>query len=225
MLSFSPYAQISEVPPIEVLECALYVMYRWGHIKCFRFDNGRPFGDPKRRNISPCALNLIARDCEVLFNSPRSPTQNAKVERCQGTTGKWSDPKNCANIKEFIKSLDYAVLAQRQRLRTRVCNGKTRAEYYPSLFKNPRKYNPQDFDIQRVYKFLTTGKWFRRISKIGQIEMFGKRYQAGYSIRGKDVAVTLQIEGQTPFWCCFDEKQQLVAKIHAHKIIDKVNFL
>lgn len=224
MLSFFPYAQMSEVPPPLALDCALYVMYRWGHIKCFRFDNGRPFGDPFRQGISPCALNLIARDCEVLFNSPRSPTQNAKVERAQGTTGKWSDVKSCANIHEFIRNLDYAVIAQRERLPTRVCNGLTRAKCYPSLFNNPRKYNPMDFDVQRVYRFLTKGKWFRAVNKTGQIEMFGKRYQAGHAIRSTKVIVKMFVENEIPFWCCFDQKQKLVAKIHASKIIDKMNF-
>jgi len=218
MLSFSPCARISEVSPREALDCALYVMYRWGYIRCFRFDNGRPFGDPRRENITPCALNLIARGCEVKFNSPRRPTQNAKVERCQGTTGRWADAKRSADIDEFQENLEYAVIAQRERLPTRVCQGITRAQCYPGLFKNPRRYNPCDFDLRRVFQHLAKGKWHRKISKVGQLEMFAERYQVGYAHRRKSVSVVLKMEGQKPYWYCSDKTQTFLAKVYAKNI-------
>ena len=218
MLSFFPYAKISEAPPEQVLDCALYVMYRWGYIKCFRIDNGQPLGDPTRQSLTPCALNLIARGCQVLINPPRSPIKNAKVERCQGTTGRWSDAANSANIKQFGQNLEYAVIAQRQRLPTRVCQGLTRAQRYPALFSNPRRYNPQDFDLQRVIDYLSKGKWYRTINKVGQVQLFGKRYQAGFQHRRKKVFVFLQLEQGQPYWCCYDQQQQLIAKFLADNL-------
>lgn len=195
-------------------------MYRWGHIKCFRFDNGRPFGDPKRESRTACALHLIARDCQVMFNPPRSPTKNAKVERCQGTTGKWSDPKNCKNIEELRTALEFAVQTQRERYRSRVCNGKTRMQYYPELATNPRRYNPLDFDINRVFRYLETGKWYRTVSSVGQISIFGRLYQAGFKHKGKDLIIKFRLENGQPYWLGYDKKQCLVAKLLAQNFAD-----
>lgn len=195
-------------------------MYRWGHINCFRFDNGRPFGDPKRENRTALALHLIARDCQVMFNPARSPTKNAKVERCQGTTGKWSDPKNCKNLEQLRKSLEFAVWAQRERYPSRVCEKKTRMQYYPELGTNPRRYNPQDFDLNRVFRYLEKGTWYRTVSSVGQISLFGKRYQAGFKHKNKDLVIKFRIEDKKPYWLCYDKSQQVVAKLFAQNIAD-----
>lgn len=219
-LSFSPYARMCEVPAEAALQCALYVMYRWGYIRCFRFDNGLPFGDPRRQSVTPCALNLVARGCDVLFNSPRTPTQNAKVERCQGTTARWSDARQSANIEQFRANLDYAVIAQRERLPSRVCQGLTRAAYYPGLFSNPRRYDPTDFDLARVYQYLAEGQWYRKVSSHGQASMFSQVYQVGFAHRHCKVQVNLQIENQLPYWCFFDEKQNLIYRALAENLVD-----
>lgn len=197
-------------------------MYRWGHIKCFRFDNGRPFGDPKRETISPLALHLIARGCQVMFNPPRTPTKNAKVERCQGTTGKWADAKNAANIEVFRQNLDYAVIAQRERFPTRVCAGKTRVEFYPSLLSNPRKFNSLDFDKNRVYRFLLKGQWYRKVSQVGQISLFAKNYQVGFAYRKQEITIKLSFheDYQQLYWQCYDAQQQLIKSIKAQNLMD-----
>lgn len=199
-------------------------MYRWGYIKCFRFDNGRPFGDPKRETLSPAALYLVAIGCSVLFNPPRTPTRNAKVERCQGTTSKWADAANSANIDEFRKNLEYAVIAQRERLKSRVCKGKTRMEYYPSLKYNIRKFNAQDFDKQRVFKFLMKGQWYRKVNKVGQVSLFAKIYQVGFSFRNQEVTCKVSLEQNRLMWNFFDAKQQLIKQLLAQNLDDTSYF-
>ena len=220
MLLFSPYRRISEVPPSKVWEVTLSVLQQWGHIKSFRFDNGRPFGDPKRETISPLALRLIAYGSQVIFNPPRTPTRNAKVERCQGTTGRWSDPKNCPNIELFQQQLDYAVKAQRERFKTRVCKGKTRSEFYPALANNPNAFDQRDFQLHRVWDFLTLGKWYRKVSAVGQINLFAKKYQLGFQFKGKLITVTLGKQEDRMVWNCFDESQKLIKQIPADNIND-----
>ncbi len=195
-------------------------MYRWGHIKCFRFDNGLPFGDPRRECITPSALHLVARGCEVMFNPPRSPTRNAKVERNQGTTAKWADIKTSANFSIFYENLRYAVMAQREKFPSRVCENQTRLNYYPQLLKNIRKYDSLDFDKTRVYRKLAKGQWYRKVCSNGKINIFGKPYQAGFKFRGQSFLVKMIIEQGQPFWQCFDEKQEPTAKIFAENIAD-----
>jgi len=220
-LLFSPYAQICEVDPQHVLQCIIELMQQWGFIKCFRFDNGRPLGDPKRERIMPLALQLIARGCEIKINSPRTPTQNAKVERCQGTTGRWADAKNCEHIEDFKKALKYAVTAQRERLPSRVCDNKPRIEYYPELLNNPKKFEPNDFDMQRVYQFLEKGRWYRKISKRGQIGIFGKTYYAGFKHLNLMASVQFKVIDSKPFWLITPEDQLDIIKIPADYISEK----
>lgn len=219
-LSFFPCARISEVPITEILDCTLYVMYRWGHIKCFRFDNGRPFGDPKRETFSPLALHLVARGCEVLFNPPRTPTKNAKVERCQGTTGKWADATNSQDLEAFRENLEYAVVAQREKYKTRVCQGKTRMGFYPQLNSNVRRFNRKDFDVHRALKFLEQGKWYRKVSSVGQISLFSRKYQVGFQYRDQDISIKLSLQQGKAFWNCYDNKQNLIQQLYADNLND-----
>jgi hypothetical protein len=195
-------------------------MHRWGHIGCFRFDNGLPFGDPQKVRRTPCALNLVARGCGVVINPVCTPTRNAKVERCQGTTGRWGDAGSCENIEEFAQALEYAVTAQRERLKTRVCKGRARMEFHPGLATNPRKYDGQDFDLHRVFKYLERGLWHRRVSKVGQTVIFGKKYQVGFQFRNQPITIKCKVIDSKPYWLCFDEQQVLIKNLLAQNIWD-----
>ena len=62
------------------------------------------------------------------------------------------------------RRLTQAVIDQREHYPTRVCQGKTRIEAYPQLKANPVKFNPWDFDVKRVYRFLAKGEWIRKVS-------------------------------------------------------------
>lgn len=190
-------------------------MYRWGFIRGFRFDNGRPFADPTRKSLTPIALHLIGKGCKVKINPPRSPKKNAKVERCQGTTGKWADAAKCADIEEFRRNLEYAVQAQRERLRSRVCGNRTRAEYYPELFRNIRRYDPTDFDLRRVFAHLATASWERQVSSVGTASVFGAEYQVGYKYRNQKVITKLEYEGEKPFWLFMDTDLKPLVRLHA----------
>lgn len=66
-------------------------------------DNGHPFGDPKLESVPVLALWLIAYGVPVIWNRPRKPTDNAKVERMQGTSGRWVEPEKCNSLIELQK--------------------------------------------------------------------------------------------------------------------------
>jgi hypothetical protein len=190
MLLFSPYARISQVPLADVFDSIRYVMFRWGFIGVFRADNGSPFGDPSRQALSNLNLHLVALGIRVKLNPPRCPKKNAKVERNQGTTARWADPKSCANYLELQIALSRAVEDQRQNYASRVCQGQTRAEKYPELFCNPKRFHPHDFVVQRVYNHLKSGSWERKVSAQGSVTLFGQIYQVGFKYRGTEITAT-----------------------------------
>lgn len=210
------------MPVDQVFDTVLYILFQWGFIQALRFDNGRPFGDPTRQSLSPCAMRLIAMGIQVIFNPARSPKRNSKVERTQGTTCRWADPGQSANLEEFQKNLDFAVIAQRELLPTRVCNGQTRIQKYPGLLRNMRKYDPTDFDVQRLYDFLAKGVWKRTVSTQGVASVFGKDYQVGYASRKSEV--TVRFDPQQRAWQFYDEENNLLKTFKA-KGMDHQNIL
>lgn len=195
-------------------------MYRWGHIRRFRFDNGRPFGTPTLDGVSPCAVVLAALGCEVVFNEKRRPTQNAKVERNQGTTARWADISQCQTIEDFRQALDRAVIDQRENYPTRVCGGRTRIDTFPSLKTNPRRYERGAFDAQRAYRFIACYEFARTVAQHGQVSLLGTRYQVGGRHRGKRVVVQLQTKLGVPIWVFRDRADQIIARLIAHPLAD-----
>lgn len=112
-------------------------------------------------------------------------------------------------------------MAQRERIQTRSCKGLTRAQYYPELFTNPRKFNPQDFQLQRIFEYLSNGKWFRVVSGQGQTEMFGEYYQVGLKHQGKKATVKLEFVDSNPFWSFYDEKAILVKQLPPKNLLNR----
>jgi transposase InsO family protein len=210
---FSPHERISQVPVDQVFDVVRYLMFRWGFIGAFRADNGAPFGDPSRRALSALNLCLRAYGIHVKLNPPRRPQKNAKVERNQGTTCRWADPKSCKDYIDFQIQLNQAVFDQREVFKTRVCKGKTRAEYFPDLFLNPNKFNTDGFFPHLTYEHLATGRWNRKVSKDGSTRLFGVDYQVGRPHRLKEVTVTFDPDQFQ--WVFMDRNGHFLKAIHA----------
>lgn len=174
---------------MEIYEAVRYVLWRWGRIFYLRVDNGSPFGDPSRQAFSTLHLCLVAHGVHLKLNPARSPTKNAKVERSQGTTARWSEPQKCENYHHLQVQLDQVVLIQREEYPTRVCQGKTRIIAYPGLHSNPHPFDSKDFDLRRVYRLLAKGRWNRKASDRGVVTHFGQKYQIKFRNRNKRVQV------------------------------------
>jgi transposase InsO family protein len=216
MPSFSPYGRISQVPVAQVFDAVRYLLFRWGFIPVFRADNGSPFGDPSRQALSPLNLHLIALGIRIKLNPPRSPVKNAKVERNQGTTARWADPINCADYLELQINLNQSVLDQRENYPTRTCQGKTRAEQYPELFQNPKRFHPDDFDCQRTYQQLQKGTWERKVSAQGVASLFAQNYQVGFKYRGTSVTATF--DSQHLDWVFKNRRGEILKKCSAENL-------
>lgn len=212
MLLFSPHSRISQVPVNEVLEVVHYLLFRWGFIPVFRADNGSPFGDPSRQALSVLHLHLLALGIQIKLNPPRSPIKNAKVERNQGTTARWAIPSNCSDYLQLQEKLNQAVEDQREHYPTRTCKGATRAQAYPALFNNPKRFNPKDFEIQRVYDHLSKGTWRRKVSAQGVISLFAAEYQVGY--KHKNTTINVAFDKKTVEWVFKNDKGEI---LNTHK--------
>src|SRR3954468_9301443 len=86
---FFPHYHISEVEVTVLQQTMKQLFEQWGLPSYIRVDNGKPFGDPQRCSVPELALWLIGLGIEVVWNRPRTPKDNAKVERMQATTSRW----------------------------------------------------------------------------------------------------------------------------------------
>ena len=147
--------------------------------KSIRVDNGMPLGDPQRKSLPLLCLWLEAMGVQLIFNRPRRPTDNAKVERMQRTTKNWAEVGQCQNIEQLKQQLKQVCIIQREKFKVTRLKGKTRMEYYPELYQNTRAYQAEQFDPQKAYTRLAKWTFARKTSKIGQFSLYGNVYYLG----------------------------------------------
>ena len=134
------------------------VLRRWGLPDRLRVDNGHPWGS---RNDLPTdlALWLIGLGVDVIWNKPRCPRMNGVVERSQGVTQQWVEPRTLADPDQLQARLDWAVGIQRD-LYPAVA-GRSRREAFPALATPRRPYRIEDEDavwcLDRVDQFSWRG--------------------------------------------------------------------
>lgn len=214
--SFFPFERISQVPVDQIFDAVRYLMFRWGFIGAFRADNGAPFGDPSRQALSVLNLCLRGYGIHVKVNPPRRPQKNAKVERNQGTTSRWADIETCSDYLDLQTKLNQAVFDQREAFPSRVCKGQTRAQYFPELFHNPKRFDFSGFYPHFIYEHLAKGAWQRKISKDGTTRLFCANYQVGRPHRHKTVTITfdpVQLR-----WVFKDKNSQILRTFYAHNL-------
>lgn len=198
------------------------IFTQWGKPLNIRVDNGRPLGDPSRRMIPPLALWLVGIGINVIYNRPRTPQQNSKVERTQGTLAKWTTPSLCYDYKELGDRLERQSHFYNYVFEDRRKGYSTRLERYPQMKHTGTNYSAEDFCFERVTKYLGQFSWKRKVSKAGQITQDHQRIYLGKKYRGQIVEVTLC--AQTNQWKIFDQARQHIktvrSKLSAQRIIE-----
>lgn len=155
-----------------------------------KVDNGLPLGDPSREFVPPIALWLTGLGINVIWNRARTPQDNAKVERMQGVTAKWSQAVKCIGIDSLRQNLHEACRFQREEYPTRVCNGLPRIKAFPKLAEGGRPYYKGLFDFEKVKEFLAKGMWERKISQTGQVDFANQKFSAGRKHAGTFAYIT-----------------------------------
>ena len=175
------------------------VLNRQGKPQRMRFDNGTPFANTNDRSLpTALCLWLVAIGIEVVYNRVRSPQQNGSVECTQRISRRWANIPACQNPQELQKALDQVAYEHIHVLRQRAKGDKTRAQQYPQLFRNPRKYDPYDIDPQRIKDYLSQFKWVRKVYTNGRISLFGNFPPIGTKYAKQNVSILFDRE--TEMW-------------------------
>lgn len=155
-----------------------------------KVDNGRPFGDPQGQGLPILALWLIGTGVDVIWNRPRTPQDNAKVERSQGTLGRWTEYEKTSSTNELQCVLQREANFSNYVFRDRRQGNTTRKERHPDMDQTGRRYKNENFDPQRIANFVAKGSWQRRVSRWGRISIGGKRFNVGIAQADKSVSLT-----------------------------------
>lgn len=156
-----------------------------------RVDNGEPLGSPHYNTTSALALWLIGIDVDMIFNKPKCPQANAKVERMQDISARWADLHKAQNIKQLQKNLDKEALFHRAFFPVSRLKKRTRIACFPELETSRRVFDEKFFDEKRVYDYLAKKIYVRVISATGQIGHYGQRVSIGLKYKHQTVEVKL----------------------------------
>lgn len=216
MPRFSPPGRISQVDPLAVRQHLVNSLEHWGMPETIRVDNGWPFGDPQRKVIPVLALWLIGHGIAVLWNRPRQPTDNAKVERMQQTTKDWVDLARCPSVAVLRERLADVALVQREQYPVSRLGFRSRGAIYQGLYHNQRGYLAEAFDIRRVYRYLSACRLVRKVASNGQASLYGHGYQIGKRYRGELIGVGFDADEVA--WIFYDGRGQELRRHRARQL-------
>jgi hypothetical protein len=216
-VSFPPQPQWQAITPGDARELFRHAFGRWGLPWRIRVDNGHPWG--LNSGLPPdLALWLIGLGVELLWNPPRQPRHNGKVERCNGVTQQWAEPSACRTRAELQVQLDRACLIQREQYPS--IAGRPRIDAFPRLRRSERPYDADAEDglweLSRVDRFLAAQVYYRRANARGAIWLYGRGRVIGRVHRGHEVCVRFDLS--TRQWIVSDHQGQELKRLPAEEL-------
>lgn len=127
---------------------------------------------------------------------PHQPTDQAQVERNHRTLSNFALGEDSrTNLSTLQQALDRERFVHNTCFPSRAsdCGGRPPLEAHPELLHPRRPYQPEWelalFDIQRVYDYLATFTFQRRVSTAGQVSLGGQVYSVGRAWAGQSLLV------------------------------------
>ena len=177
------------MPIADILQFLKDMFLLWTLPKMIRSDNGEPFGATTMDVIPFMSLWLKAWGIIPVLNRPRRPTDNAQVERAQGTTSRWVEVDKCPDLSVLQKRLDEACAIQREKyLVTRIGNV-SRTELHKNLADDPRPFKLHNFNETYAHEFLAKAIMPRKVNANGVITIYGKPFSVGAIRKGEFLIV------------------------------------
>jgi hypothetical protein len=117
---------------------------------------------------------------------------------------------------ELWEGLDERQEVLNTQLPTQVLDGKAPLEAYPHAAHSGRPHRPEWeeelLDLERVYRYLAHGRWFRQARAAGTMQLAGYRYYLGRQWAGR----TIEADGHGPAWAARTSRRYLAAR-HSSK--------
>lgn len=174
----------------------------WGLPDFIRMDRGSIFiGGSRLEWPSGLLLWLVGLGIVPLINRPHRPTDNAQVERQNGT---WQNHVAVGAAFTTLSAAQSATdTARQERLlmlpsRNRVCQGKAPLVACPDLVIPRRTYTPEQepalFDYERVALYLSDWRWVRKVDLTGCISLANHNISVGRDYYQSAVEVVFDLD-------------------------------
>ncbi len=190
---------------------------KYGMPKKVSLDHDGVFYDQASASPFPSTLHLwfIALGVEVQFIEKRPPVEHAVIERGHQTVaqqafvGQSFDDGDVVALQESLTDrLDFL----NTRFPSRSLGGQPPLVAHPEARHSGKPYRLEweeaMLDMQRVYEYVERGRWFRRVSSVGQFSIGGQRYRAN-KFANQTVEITFSAHN-LEFTCVSEDGQQEV---------------
>ncbi len=189
-------------PPLETYQLVLRRAFlTFGLPKCLSFDRGTVFYDNTTTSPFPTHLHLwlLALGIEVRFTRVRRPTDHAKVERLHQTmTLQALLGQTWPDAAALWAGLDIRRRRLNEQIPCRMLGGRAPLEVYPEAQHSGRFYRPKweldMLDLARVYAYLSTCRWFRRVAYTGAIALGGVHHRIHRKYAEQAIEITFDAE-------------------------------
>jgi transposase len=188
---------------------------RYGLPEQISLDHDSAFYDNKSASPFPSRIHLwlLALGVEVRFIHKRPPLEHARIERHHQTMARQAfEGQTFANLAELQQNLQARILFLNQEYPTRALNGQPPLQAFPQARHSSRSFHPQFeaqlLNMQRVYAYLKSARWFRKVSSVGTFSLGGHLYNASTRFAEQTLEITFaQESGQL---VCLPEKSEPV---------------
>jgi hypothetical protein len=165
----------------------------------------------------PSWLSLYLAGLGIKHNFIRShqPTDQPQVERNHRTLdGLTDDEHSRQDLAHFQQALDQERSLYNHQFPSRAsdCRGLPPLQAHTALLRPRRPFQPEWeillFDLQRVYDFLATFTFDRKVNRNGQVTLKGHHYTVGLAHKEKSIQVRLDAYSQEWIFFVRDEHDQ-----------------
>jgi len=153
----------------------------------------------------PSWLSLYLAGLGVKHNFIRAhrPTDQPQIERQhRALDGFTDDADSRQDLTHFQRALDQERTTYNHAFPARAsdCQGVPPLQAHPTLLSPRRPYRPEQeaalFDLQRVYAYLASFTFERKVNRNGQVTLKGRHYTVGLSHKEKPIRVRLDANTQ-----------------------------
>jgi hypothetical protein len=159
----------------------------------------------KDRFPGSLTLWLVGLGVQHRFIRPRCPTDQPHIERNHLTMDNLAmNEESLVNLTTLQQSLDYERSMYNSYFPSRAsdCNGRPPLVAHPELLHPRRPYRPECelalFDLQRVYDYLATFTFERKVSEVGRVSLGRQLYSVGRPWAG--CTVLAKFDPETGEW-------------------------
>jgi transposase len=185
---------------------------RYGLPEQLSLDHDSAFYDNKSASPFPSIIHLwlIGLGVQVRFIHKRPPLDHARIERHHQTiAGQAFEGQTFSDVTALQRSLQARMLFLNQEYPTRALDGQPPFQAFPQARHSSRFYaldvEEQLLNMQRVYDYLQSGRWFRQVSSVGTFSLGGYIYNVTTHFARQTLEITF--DSTTHKLVCLPEKQ------------------